>query len=234
LQLDKKKELQDAEAKQERARNKVQRNSPFYELTIHALSTALAQVEEDKTALINCLQTIKPSIPETLTFGEEETEQQARNSTAIQTALPSMELVNQLYSATGKVASLAGVAEDIRREMYSLRQKENREIHEQLMAVLTCEETKAGRGAQVLLGPGKALRDRAEQEDKRMEAEYRDRVKVYRERTSEATEPIQQLLRRYKDGETSVRARLMQPVSVGGTNGHLGGQENLSNIYRVQ
>lgn len=187
-------------------------------MTIHALSTALAQVEEDKTALINCLQTIRASIPETLTLAEEEAEQRAGNQTAIQTALPSMELTSQLYSATGKIASLANIAEDIRREMHTLRQKEHREIHEQVMAELTYEETKAGRGAQVLLGPGKALRDRAELEDKRIEAEYRDQAKVYCERTSEATEPIQKILQRHKDRETSVRARLMQPVGVGGTN----------------
>ena len=192
-------------------------------MTINVLSTALAQVEEDKTALINCLTTIKSSIPEPLTFGEEEAEQRA---TAIQTPLPSMELITQLHSATGKIALLAGIAEDIRREMHTLRQKENREIHEQLMAELVYEETKAGRGAQVLLGPGKALRDRAEQEDERIEAEYRDQVKVYRERTSEATEPIQQVLVKYKEGETSVRARLVRPVDVGGTSAPhaLGGQ----------
>ncbi len=146
-----------------------------------------------------------------------------------------MELTNQLYSATEKIALLVGIAEDIRGEMHSLRQKETREIHEQVMAELVYEENKAGRGAQVLLGRGKALRDRAEQDNERIEAEYRDRVKVYRERTSEATEPIQQVLRRYKDEETSVRARLMQPlVDVGGTNAPLGGQENISNIYRNQ
>lgn len=208
--MDKKKELQDVEVKHERARSKVQRKSTFYELTINALSTALAQVEEDKTALINCLQTIRASIPEPLTFGEKGAEQKAGNQTAIQTALPSMELINQLHSATEKIALLAGIAEDIRREMHTLRQKETGEIHEQVMAELVYEETKAGRGAQVLLGRGKALRDRAEQEEERIEAEYRDQVKVYREQTSEATEPIQQVLRRYKDGETSIRARLTQ------------------------
>jgi len=232
--LDKKRELQDIFAKQERARSKVQRKSTFYELAINTLSTALAQVEEDKTALTNCLQTIRASIPETLTFGEEEAKQRAGNQTAVQTALPSMELVNQLHSAMGKIASLAGIAEEIRREMHILRQKDDREIHEQLMAELTYEETKAGRGAQVFLGPGKALRDRAGREGERMEAEYQDRVKVYRERTSEATAPIQQALRRYKDRETSVRARLMQAVGVGGTNAPLEGQGNISNIYRIQ
>jgi hypothetical protein len=130
-----------------------------------------------------------------LTFGEEEAEQKAGNQTAIQTALPSMELTNQLYSATRKIASLASIAEDIRREMHTLRQKETREIREQVMAELTYEETKAGRGAQVLLGSGKTLRDRAEQEDERIEAVYQDQVNVYREQTSEATEPIQQVLR---------------------------------------
>lgn len=232
--MDKRKELQDAEAKQERLRSKVQRKSPFYELTVHALSTALAQVEEDKTALINCLQTIKTSIPDTLTFSEEEAEQRAGNQTAIRTALPSMELVNQLHSATQSIALLAGIAEDIRREMHTLHQRETREIHDQLMAELTYDEIKAGRGSQVLLGPGKTLRDRAEKEDERAEAEYRDRVKVYRERTSEATEPIQQVLQRYKDRESSVLACLPQLIGVGGGNAPPGGPGNFSNIYRIQ
>lgn len=160
-------------------------------------------------------------------FGEEVAEQRAANQTAIQTALPSMELMDQLHSATEKIALLAGIVEDIRREMHALRQKENREIHEQLMAELIYDETKAGRGAQVLLGPGKVLRDRAEQEDERIEAEFRDQVKVYRERTSEATESIQPVLLKYKEGETSVRARL-----VGRTNAPLafGGQSNFFSI----
>jgi hypothetical protein len=204
---------------------------PFYELTIHALSTALAQVEEDKTALINCLQTIKASIPDTLTFSEEEAEKRAGNQLAIQSALPSMGLISQLRSATGNIASLASIAEDIRREMYTLHQKEIREIHEQLMAELTYDEIKAGRGSQVLLGPGKTLRDRAEKDDERAEAEYRDRVKVYRERTREEVEPVQQILRRYKDRESSVLAHL--PVAVGGGNAPAGGPGKFSNIYRT-
>lgn len=212
--MDKKKDLQDAEAKQERLKSKAQRKSSFYELTIHALSTALAQVEEDKTVLINCLQTIKASIPNALTFREEEAEKAAGNERAIQTALPSMGLINQLQSATGHIASLAGIAEDLRREMHTLHQKENREIHERLMAELMYDEMKAGRGSQVMLGPGKTLRDRAEKEDERAEAEYRDRVNVYRERTREETETIQQVLRGYKDREASVLARLPQPAGV--------------------
>lgn len=136
-----------------------------------------------------------------------------------------MELISQLQSAAGKITSLAGIAEDIRREMYTLHQKENREVHEQLMAELTYEETKAGRGGQVLLGPGKALRARAEQADERTEVDYRDRVKVCRERTREAIEPIQQVLLRYKDRESSVLARLMQPA--GGANVPPGGSEKI-------
>lgn len=228
--MDKKKELQDAEAKQERLKGKVQRKSPFYELTINALSTALAQVEEDKTVLINCLQTIKASIPDTLTFSEEEAEKRAGNQMAVQTALPSMELINQLHSATGNIASLAGIAEDIRREMHTLHRKETREIHEQLMAELTYDETKAGRGNHVLAGPGKTLQDRADKEEERAEAEYRDRVRVSRERTGEATEPIQQVLRRYKDRVTSVLACLPQLLGVGGGNAPAGGPGDFSNI----
>jgi hypothetical protein len=227
-QLDKKKELQDAELKQERARGKVQRKSPFYELAINALSTALAQVEKDKSALSDCLQTVSASIPETLSFSEEEAEQKVGNQAAVQTALPSLELINQLHSAMEKVASLASVAEDIRREMHAVRQKEHREIHEQLMAELTYEETKAGRAAQVLFGPGRALRDRAQQEDERMEAEYKDQVRVYREQMSGAVEPIQQVLRRYKDGKSSALD------AAGGRNAPRGGTGDLSNIYRVQ
>jgi len=232
-QLDKKKDLQGAEAKQERTRSKFQRKTPFYELSINALFTALAQVEDDKAMLINCLQTIRASIPEALTFSEEEAGQRAGTQAAVQTALPSMELINQLHSAVGKIASLAGIAEDIRREMHTLHQKETREIHEQLMAELTYEEVKAGRGGQVLFGPGKALRDRAQQEGERKEVEYRDRVGVYREQTREATEPIQRVLRGYKDRESSVLALLMQPGGVGGGNAPADGPGNFSNIYRI-
>jgi hypothetical protein len=202
--LDKKKELHDAEAKQERAKNIVQRRSPFYELTINALSTALAQVEKDKTTLIDFLPTIRATIPETLTFSGKEARLQAGDRTAIQTALPSMELINQLDSATEKIGSLARVAEDIRLEMQTLHQKENHEIQAQVMAELTYEETKAGRGGQVSYGPGKALRDRVDQEDQRREAEFQDQIKVYRERTNEATEPIYQILRKYKDRESTL------------------------------
>ncbi|CAG7853761.1 SubName: Full=Uncharacterized protein {ECO:0000313/EMBL:CCA68029.1} [Serendipita indica DSM 11827] len=195
-----------------RTSQRVARRAHFFNLAISRINKALSDIDNDQSVLKAQLKELLGTIPETISLDQEEARARAGDTSPSKIPLPSKELFNQISDAQSSLISINATAFDLRTLLKEIQRQQVEERAESDMAQFTLRETRAGRWTNLYGGPGKQLRDRANNELAELERAFDGFRRTDLTELDAITGPVNTFLSRYKARE----ALVMQRLAMGG------------------